>query len=480
MTWTTAMYGLFAMTLVFAVAALFRRRSATAPRPIRDYLLAANELPDLRVLNLLWAASFSVNGMVYQTYLGYKIGLWALLTQFAWALSFFWLAKYVSQVRRADSMHSALGAHHHRSLRPVAAIFSILSAMALVGWEFNVLQSTFRELVPSPVPAAADQGSLIAVGIVFSCLLYTAIGGMRANAVADLAQSFFKLLGFGLLIALLYANFGKYGTAPFSNLPDFNQAILVLTVGGLITNLAFSLTWQLTDMSTWQNVISGSAKTDTEGSASVLRRGGAMTFVAPGILGTLLGILLSPVVDINEGNSIAKAIETLHPLSSESAMLIFLAIAACAMSMIDGLLLVSGYALVVDILHRNSSLNSLDENPDQAFKTLGFTRLSFVLLATFGMVGISTLMEWLGLAEFMILYVVVLPAMAIFGPVLFLLIGCHARTSLISVVPFLAIAVGISYILEGGEFSQWAGTATMIVSALASAAIWLFSVRVKS
>lgn len=205
-----------------------------------------------------------------------------------------------------------------------------------------------------------------------------------------------------------------------------------------------------------------------------------MTFLAPGILGTLLGILLSPVEGINEGNSIAKAIETLQPIGSVTAMLIFLAIAACAMSMIDGLLLVSGYALVVDIFHRNSSLSSLDENPDTAFKTLGFTRLSFLLLATFGMVGISTLMRWLGLAEFMILYVIVLPAMALFGPVLFFLMGRTARTAMISTVPLVAIAVGITFVLVGDKYSQWAGTATLVVSALTTAAIWSISGRVKS
>ncbi|MBL8399189.1 MAG: hypothetical protein JNL84_13785 [Candidatus Accumulibacter sp.] len=464
MSWTIAMYGLVFLTVAFAITSLMRKRKDATTGPLREYLLAANELPRLRVLNLLWAASFSVNGMLYQTYLGYKIGFWALLTQAAWALSFYWLSRYTERIRSSDGLHGALGAKFHPSLKPIAAVFSILSAMALIGWEFNVLQSTFRGLIPSGPTKSMDQGSLIALGIVFSCVFYTILGGMRANALADIIQSFLKVLGFSLLLILLYVNLTKPGASHFEKLPDFDQAIAVLTLGGLLTNLAFSLTWQFVDMSTWQSVVSGKASATTSQSAKDLRRAGFMTFVAPGVLGTLLGIFLMPTAGVDEGNGLAKAIEALQPLGAVTSFLIFLAIASCAMSMIDGLLLVSGFTLIVDVFYRKKTLTEIDSDRDSAFKILGIVRLAFVVLAAFGVAGVSTIMRSLGLAEFMILYVIVVPALALFGPVFLMLLGKTSRSRSVTFVPVFAALVGVSFIAGGEKYAQWAGTATLLFS----------------
>jgi Na+/proline symporter len=460
------MYGLLVLTVTFAMTSLFRRKSDSHSGPIRGYLLAANELTRFRVMNLLWATSFSVNGMLYQTYLGYKIGLYALITQVAWAASFFWVSRYIETIRRSDSMHGALEHAYHSSIRPIAGILSILSAMALIGWEFNVLESTFEGLITKGNQSPINQGSLIAVGVIASCVLYTIMGGMRANAVADMIQSVLKILGFTLLLGLLIANFMRSGEQAFAQHPKFDEAVAFLTIGGLLTNLAFSITWQFVDMSTWQNIISGNAKSTPVQAASVMRRSGVLTFIAPGILGTFLGIFLMPVAGVDEGNSVAKAVEVLQPLNAFIALLVFLAIAAAAMSMIDGLLLVSGYTLIMDIVNRRSSLDDLDRDKESAYRILGFVRISFVALAIFGVWGISYLMKLFGLSEFMILYVVVVPAMSLVGPIYIMLIGRAVKTRYIAIAPITAVAVGMILIAMGDSWPMWAGTGALVSSML--------------
>ena len=98
MNWKLALLALATVAVVSLAAGFVGARRYSQQRydgPLQDFLLASKGLERGSLIQLLLSTSFSLNGMLYQIWLGYKIGLWALLVQGFWVLSYFWLAKYV-------------------------------------------------------------------------------------------------------------------------------------------------------------------------------------------------------------------------------------------------------------------------------------------------------------------------------------------------------------------------------------------------
>src|SRR5882672_8170029 len=148
MTWHTSLLALLVLTVISALGAATQRSPSSESGPLRTFLLAGNSLKKYSVVNLLWSTDFSLNGMLYQIWLGYQVGAWALVTQAAWAGSYLLLARYSPRIASSDSLHRALGASFGPGTRLVTGIFSIVGAMALIGWEFSVGRSTFAGLIP--------------------------------------------------------------------------------------------------------------------------------------------------------------------------------------------------------------------------------------------------------------------------------------------------------------------------------------------
>lgn len=179
--------------------------------PLSDFLLASQGLERLSVIQLLFSSSFSLNGMLYQAWLGYAIGLWALVVQGAWALSYVLLSHYVEHLRGANSLHHFLAVRFGPQTRMLAALCSIIGFTVLIGWEFNVGKSTFEGLF------ALNSKQIIAPGLVlifmmatvFACFLYTVIGGLRSNAIANGFQNLIKLIVFVLMLVILYQTMSR-------------------------------------------------------------------------------------------------------------------------------------------------------------------------------------------------------------------------------------------------------------------------------
>lgn len=471
MSWEIALNALLVLTAVFAVGAFMQRKFIDEQHLLRGYLLAGKTLQKSRVINLLWSTSFSLNGMLYQVWLGYLLGVWGLLTQAAWALSFFWLAKYADKVRANNSLHEALGKSFQHSTRVIAGVFSVVGAMALIGWEVNVGKSTFQGLIQTSSGARTDQLALIfTAAVIFSCVLYTIIGGLRGNAIADLLQTGLKLLGFGGLIFLLFLNLPAQmtWTAAFPNFAAVTESIGLF---GLVTNLAFSVVWQFVDMSAWQTVIAGAKNKSVEESKSSLRWGGIWVFVAPGIIGTVLGIMLKPVAGVDAGNVLSKAMEALPNISASVSLLLAVSLISCLMSMVDGLLIASGYALVIDIFKPGSNLDALDASPNISKSLITKIRFAFFGLAILGSFGITWFMARLGLSVFDILYLVVIPHLALSGPVFASLSGRRQRALSMWWALLLGAATGLFAVFVGtragyGWLVEGAGFFTILTSTI--------------
>lgn len=89
--WNLAIAALGLTALLSMLGAFFRLPGASphaeSQGPLQGFLLADQGLSKQSVVTLLFSTSFSLNGLLYQAWLGYQIGLWAILVQLAWAYS---------------------------------------------------------------------------------------------------------------------------------------------------------------------------------------------------------------------------------------------------------------------------------------------------------------------------------------------------------------------------------------------------------
>jgi Na+/proline symporter len=421
MDWTAAVRALAAVTIISVIAGFVGRRKGEYRGPLSDYLLASQGLESRSVVQLLLSGSFSLNGMLYQVWLGYTIGLWALVVQGAWALGYVLLGPFSSSILESKSLHSFLANRFGEKTRVLAGLCSIIGFTILVGWEFNVGLTTFEGLFTiHGQPPARTATFIFTVAVVFASFLYTAMGGLRGDAFANFIQNVIKGSVFGLMIALLVVVArtlpvnGELKTAFF---PSFSQVIANLTWFGLITNIAFSLIWQFVDMSTWQSIIASAHKSNEHKSRRDLQRGGFAVFMAPGVVGTILGVFLVGLKDVNADNVMTRLVSILPYQNPTLLFLVFAAILASMMSTIDIVLLASAYSFVLDVAYRAKSLTEIDKDDELARKLLGYVRLLLGVLAFVGTLGVYVLVNSYNVSLFNVVYVLVICQLALTGPV---------------------------------------------------------------
>lgn len=195
--------------------------------------------------------------------------------------------------------------------------------------------------------------------------------------------------------------------------------------------------------------------------------------MAPGIIGTLLGMALVGAPDITQENIIAQAV-ALAPGYGEVMLLIaFVTIVACVMSMIDGLFLATAFTFVVDILHPRETLDSLEADPDKADRLLLRVRIALIGIAVTAIWGVKLLLEWLGVGLFDFLYVVIITQLALCGPVFIALTSRREARCPLWLPICLALAVGFGSVFVGTKLDfRWiadgAGTFTIFASCLAA------------
>jgi len=157
MTVDQLVYSLFGVALVAGLLALVASRAKAGPEggALSSYLLAGGSLGRTSVLNLLVSSSFGLNALFYAAWLGYSIGLYALLIQVSWSASFFLLAKYAHTIRSHKSMHHLLGHDFGSGTRVVAGLFSLTGMMYFIGWETEIARQTFGGLLASSASPVA-------------------------------------------------------------------------------------------------------------------------------------------------------------------------------------------------------------------------------------------------------------------------------------------------------------------------------------
>ncbi|HEX8214781.1 MAG TPA: hypothetical protein VF582_04835 [Allosphingosinicella sp.] len=477
-----------ALSLITSMfATMLAKRDGSVHRgPLESYLLADGTLRRGPVVSLLVSSSFGLNSVLYQVWLGYSVGAWGLIAQGAWALSFVWLARHAHELRQAKSLHDILAMRFGPSTRVIAALCTLCGFFFLMGWEVAIGRATMTGLFASDesmsaadAPAAAAWFAALAV---FAAAVYTVYAGLRGNSVADLVQNAAKIAIFSLVAALMAVAFlqAQNGTmwAYLSALFPSPQIMMErLGLLGLITNVIFSLAWQFVDASTWQSILASADRSSPEETRRQLRQSGAVVFLAPGVIGTLIGVGLALVPNIPQDTILTEAFVRSGAVGGLLSFAVLFACAACIMSLVDGLLLASGYALTVDVAHARSTVSELDEDPERAETILIRLKALLVLLAMLAGWGVHELLNAIEMSLFDFLYVVIIPQLAILGPVAAALVrrGSNERSMTLVIVAALAVGFGTTWVGQRlGESSlvDGAGSATALVSL---ALAWLFS-----
>jgi len=488
MIWNQALLALACVAGLSLLSALWRPHQLQGRESqglLHEYLLANQSLRRSNIVDLLLSTSFSLNGMLYQIWLGYLIGIWALVVQGVWALSYVLLARHVQVIRQSKSLHGFLGDHFGPQTRVLAGICSIVGFTVLLGWEFSVGRSTFEGLLNFEQPKGSQTGPALwlTMATVLSCFIYTAIGGLRSNALANKAQNLLKIAVYLWLITLLaYAVLGtEWRSILWAFLVSPMKAVESLGYLGLITNIAFSLVWQFVDMSTWQSVTASTQGETEDQTRKGLIEAGIAVFFAPGIVGTCLGVLLNHEPGVTSDNVMAKVVAVLPQESTFWMFVVFAALIASIMSMIDGLMLASAYSLVTDILHPKESLQDLDSDPARAERMLALLRVFLALLAVAGTWGVVWLLDVLKIGLFDIVYVLIVCQLSLTGPVLAGLWGREATGPMVWAI-VAGLVVGFATVIGRVAMPQLAGVVegAGLWTIIASVAVALRLSRVRS
>lgn len=307
-----------------------------------------NELKPAHGIHLLLSSPFSMNGIMYQTFLGYAIGWAAVLLQVIWCLSYVLMALYgrkIARLARTGTLHGNIGRVFGPGAERAAAVASIIGFTLQVGWELIVGVSIFSIVAPGNVSL---QGVLI-FALAGIGAVYTILGGLRGNVRANLVQNYVG--GIALWVVVLFLMFKGPGTGPFTGDAPWDggsltRLVTVLTVGGLITNAIFSLVWQFVDMSTWQNLAATEDKADAP--KRVLYWSSLWVFIFPGVVGTLAGMYMRSVAGLDSNNIVPHLVEVLGRYRVISTF-VAAGFVAAMLSTIDGLLLAASQAVTWDL-----------------------------------------------------------------------------------------------------------------------------------
>ncbi len=457
---------------------------------VYEFFLASRSLRPSLVTSLLVSGSFSLNGMLYQTYLGYKIGVWGLLPQVAWALSFVWLARYSSRLIGVAGLHDFLGRVCSPSTRVIAALCSIAGLSLQIGWEYSVAKSAFSSLTN---PHLNQVATIVLVGAVFAIsTFYTLLGGLRSNSVTDMVQNLLKGACFALVGVLAFLAVGGHSASEVAShaVPPLSSAIIEFTISGLLANLAFSLIWQFVDMSTWQTAVSTAREGGKTGARRALRSASIWVFVAPGILGTFVGMALGTQTGLDP-NTVLPALLSSAGGAAATLVVLSVALVATVMSFVDGMLLGIGYTVVTDLLFQKTVrkfdllANPSDERREQpdyqeaVAKVMAGTRTTLILAAIAGTLLLELLSARLGLDLFQQVYVITLSQVALIGPVLVGLSGRSARPGVGPAAIVTALALGFSLIAAGFAWNSADLTNVAPVGGIAASLLiaWTGSLR---
>jgi hypothetical protein len=482
-------YAFGATLLVFLSISLFYRQK---PGTIQEYYWGGNSLSVRNVASLILSNSFSMNGLLYQVWLGFIIGWWSLAIQAIWCAGFFLLivksSKVSDEVSRG-TIHFAIERYFGAKAGHIAAIASTLGFAALIGWE-SVVGATFLKNASQGASGISNSLYLVLpllLAVVSS--FYTRNGGLKGNSAINLIQNGLKI--FALVAAtgyLIIENPLGVGALTHSPSATIGLSAAAIAIGGgmaLFVNALFSFLWQSVDMSVWQSLAGVNTGEDH---GAVLRKKRALqwaavaTFIFPGVIGSLIGITLSatstPISSITDGNILNVFLNSVSQFPVLGALLVG-CFAAAMLSTIDGYSLASAQAYTWDIAYKDRVRALLGRTEPYAAsyddgQVIDLGRLVIFFVGVGGAAMMIYLVFGQGVGLFTLVYAVVVGQMSLVGPVLSILFSKYTGEIWQGWLPIAsALLAGIACLIVGVWFVPAAFALTPLVTIATSCIVTL-------
>jgi Na+/proline symporter len=429
-----------------------------------SFLLAAGKLKSSSVIHLLLSSSFGLNAVFFAAWLGYAIGFWALIIQLAWSVSFFLLIPAAKHFSKVESLHDFLGQKFGKTTRVIAALCSLIGINYLIAWEVSIDKAAISPLI-------SQNGDLIAMILIslgaLITLFYTSYFGLKGNAIVDTILNFTKILILLFIFGLVFSNFLKLPSGIMLNsiFPPFSKVVLTLGIVGFVTNILFSLFWQLVDNSSWQSIIGGSnvSKSSTQNN---LKLSGFYIFLFVNFLATVLGICLSGISNVTPDNILALTVGIIPSLKLITSIGIILLSIFSLMSLADGMLLASSSIISFDIFPNIKLLSNKLKN------SKNLSKISVIIFGLISIWGIQLLFNALKLNLFELVYIIIISQLALVGPVIVGIMS-NKKNNLMFIPILIGLFIGFGssiygIIAENKILIDGAGSFTIISSILSS------------
>ena len=299
----------FGVMVLFSIFLGSSTRRGTSS--VLSFFWGDNRMKMREGVHLLLSSPFSMNGILYQTWLGYSIGYAAIVIQVIWCLSYILMAlcaQRIADLSRTGTLHGSIGRVFGLRAEQAAAVASIIGFTLQIGWELIVGVSIFSVIAPGNTNIL----TILILTLAGISAIYTILGGIRGNALANQMQNWVGGLALWAVVIALAAFYHSDTTAvpPGAGRPfdggSFARLITELGIGGFITNAVFSLAWQFVDMSTWQNMAATEKREDAP--RKVLFWTALLVFIFPGVVGTAAGMYMRTVPNLTSDNIIPHII----------------------------------------------------------------------------------------------------------------------------------------------------------------------------
>jgi SSS family solute:Na+ symporter len=333
----------------------------------QDYMLAGRRMGLFMVASSLSANNIgggSTTGVAAKAFSGW--GLSAAWYVLAAAVAMIPLAYFAPKIRKtmAVTIPEVVNRRFGNAAGTFTAVLNVISLFCLTASQILASASVISSLTGIPLNVSI----LIAAGII---IMYTTMGGMLADAIADVVQ--YLIIFFGLLIALPFIIKGAGGWATVSSmLPPVE---LSFTKIGFVTIIGLIFNYFCTFLSGPEMVSRFSSSED----ANTAQKAAILSAVMMGMLAfipTLIGLVAlaeNPGLDGGKGTT-ALMYATTHYAPSWVTGAVAAAIVAATMSSADSNLLCSSTILIKDIYQKFFNPNVDDR------KLIIMTRTSNVII----------------------------------------------------------------------------------------------------
>lgn len=432
---------------------------------VAKYFGGDRTLSESKVVELLVSTSFGANSILYAVWLGYVMGMWAMLIHFAWCMSFLGIARYSKQIYIHTSIHDFLSCHFGTTVKKVSAICSCVGLLYFTGWEIAIAKSSLESFVEQSAFGRPWLWSTLIVVTVLIALLYTVVGGQRANGYVNLVVNRVKIALLGIvIISIIYALHSGTNFTTSVEMPSFSSAIKNIGLVGLITNIFINFFWQFVDNSSWQIISAGCVSENSNSDKALIRAGCRIFLIYAGE--TFIGASLRSISGLDSNSILSGLPHILGALGSKVIIpCIVILVLLSMMSLVDGMALSVAQTFMIDLkIDRKANPSS-----DNRQSSIDFARVLTAALGVLGAMGIQVMLFCFGKSIFDFVYVFTLVQLSLIGPVI---VGLVFRPQYIprmwsSIV--ISLVLGFSFsILSAVCGVQWIGDAAATVTAICS------------